>query len=91
VLALDGGVADLERMLRRVIGEQIELVIASDKPLGAVRADPGQVGQIIMNLALNASDAMLQGGTVTIETRNVDVPETPGRENFSPVAMSCWK
>jgi two-component system cell cycle sensor histidine kinase/response regulator CckA len=76
VLALNEGVADLERMLRRLIGEHIELVIASDKPLGTVRAYPGQVGQIIMNLALNARDAMYHGGTLTIETRNVDVQET---------------
>jgi len=74
VLALDSVVGDLEKMLRRLIGEHIELVIASDKSLGAVRADPGQVGQIIMNLALNARDAMVQGGRIVIETRNVDVP-----------------
>src|SRR5207249_4830192 len=68
-------VADMEPMLRRVIGENIELVIASDEALGPVRADPGQVGQIIMNLALNARDAMLHGGTLTMETRNADLDE----------------
>ncbi|PYV38761.1 MAG: histidine kinase [Acidobacteria bacterium] len=84
VLAFNVVVADLERMLRRLIGEHIELVIASDKPLGAVRADPGQVGQIIMNLALNARDAMFHGGTLTIETRNVDVRENSAGEDLEP-------
>jgi len=65
----------MEPMLRRVIGEHIELVVASDETLGPVRADPGQVGQIIMNLALNARDAMLHGGTLTMETRNADLDE----------------
>lgn len=84
VLALNVVLADLERMLRRLIGEHIELVIASDKPLGAVRADPGQVGQIIMNLALNARDAMFHGGTLIIETRNVDVQENSAGEDLEP-------
>ena len=75
VLALDAVAADLERMLRRLIGEHIELGIVSDKPLGTVRADAGQVGQIIMNLALNARDAMFHGGTLTIETRNIDLQD----------------
>ncbi len=72
VLTLNAIVRDLERMLRRLIGENIELVIASDEIQGPVRADPGQIAQVIMNLALNARDAMLHGGTLTIETRNAD-------------------
>ena len=73
VLNLQTLVADLERMLRRLIGEHIELVIVSDENLGKVRADPGQVGQVIMNLVLNSRDAMPHGGTLTLETRNVDL------------------
>jgi len=75
VLTLNSIVADLERMLRRLIGEQIELSIASDEPLGPVRADPGQISQVVMNLTLNARDAMLGGGMLTIETRNADLDE----------------
>ena len=85
VLALNAVATDLERMLRRLIGEHIELVIASDKPLGVVRADAGQVGQVIMNLALNARDAMFHGGTLTIDTRNVEVEDAPaGGEGLPP-------
>jgi two-component system, cell cycle sensor histidine kinase and response regulator CckA len=75
VLTLNSVVADLERMLRRLIGEHIELFIASDEPLEPVLADPGQISQVIMNLALNARDAMLGGGTLSIETRNADLDE----------------
>jgi two-component system CheB/CheR fusion protein len=75
VLTLNSIVSDLERMLRRLIGEHIELVIVSDEMPGPVRADPGQIAQVIMNLALNARDAMLQGGTLTMETRNADLDE----------------
>jgi two-component system CheB/CheR fusion protein len=75
VLTLNSIVADLERMLRRLIGEHIDLVIASDEMPGPVRADPGQVAQVIMNLALNSRDAMIHGGTLTIETRNTDLDE----------------
>jgi two-component system CheB/CheR fusion protein len=75
VLTLNSIVSDLERMLRRLIGEHIELVIVSDEILGPVRADPGQIAQVIMNLTLNARDAMLHGGTLTIETRNADLDE----------------
>jgi signal transduction histidine kinase/CheY-like chemotaxis protein len=85
VLTLNSVVDDLERMLRRLIGEHIELVIASDKALGSVRADPGQIAQVIMNLTLNARDAMLHGGRLTIETRNVDLDELSAvQEGLAP-------
>ncbi len=85
VLTLDSIVGDLDRMLRRLIGAHIELVIASDEALGSVRADPGQIAQVIMNLSLNSRDAMLHGGTLTIETRNVDFDEiSAAQEDIEP-------
>ncbi len=85
VLLLNSIVADMERMLRRLIGEHIELSIGSDEPLESVLADPGQISQVIMNLALNARDAMLIGGKLTIETRNADLDETAAAEqNIEP-------
>ena len=85
VLTLNSVVADLERMLRRLIGEHIELVIASDEPMEHVLADPGQLSQVIMNLALNARDAMIAGGTLTIETRNVDLDvPSAARQGIAP-------
>jgi two-component system cell cycle sensor histidine kinase/response regulator CckA len=72
VLNLNRVAADLEKMLRRLIGEHIDLSIVAGPDLGTVRADPGQLNQIIMNLALNARDAMPKGGRLTLETANVD-------------------
>jgi two-component system, cell cycle sensor histidine kinase and response regulator CckA len=62
-------VADAERMLRRLIGEDVGLATTLQSHLSPVRADPGQIDQVILNLVLNARDAMPQGGTVMIETR----------------------
>ncbi len=76
--------ADLERMLRRLIGEHIELVIDLDGPPGFIQADPGQIVQVIMNLVLNARDAMSHGGTLTIETKTVDVREGAPVEDLKP-------
>jgi PAS domain S-box-containing protein len=68
-------VSELEGMLARVLGEHVELVTALDPDLEPTRADPGQIGQVVMNLAINARDAMPQGGVLTIATANVELDE----------------
>ena len=74
---------DLDKMLRRVIGEDIELVTLLSKDLGNVKTDPGQIEQVIMNLAVNARDAMPSGGKLTIETANVELEETYARAHIA--------
>jgi len=71
-LDLNALVGNLEKMLHRLIGEDIELRTKPGAPLGAVRADPGQLEQAIVNLVVNARDAMPQGGRLTIETADVE-------------------
>ena len=75
---------DLEKMLRRIIGEDVDLVTAWAEDLGRVKTDPGQIEQVIMNLAVNARDAMPEGGKLTIETANVELDESYAR-NHVPV------
>ena len=64
-------VDNLEKMLGRILGEDIDLVVRSASDLGQVKVDPGQIEQVIMNLAVNSRDAMPDGGTLTIETATV--------------------
>jgi PAS domain S-box-containing protein len=71
IVDLNSVVTENVKMLTRVIGEDIDLVMVPGPDIGAVKADPGQIEQVIMNLAVNARDAMPQGGRLTIETANV--------------------
>jgi two-component system cell cycle sensor histidine kinase/response regulator CckA len=73
VLDLNAVVSEAEAMLARVIGENVEIVTVLAPDLGRVRADPGQIQQVIFNFAVNARDAMPGGGRLTLRTRNVDL------------------
>ncbi len=75
-LDLNATVDRIATLLNRLIGEDIELVSVLGRDLGTVKADPSQVQQVLMNLALNARDAMLHGGKITISTANVEVDES---------------
>jgi CheY-like chemotaxis protein len=77
VLDLNNAVSETAGMLERLLGEDIELVTSLDSELGAVVIDPAGLQQIILNLAVNARDAMPEGGKLTIETRSVVLDETP--------------
>jgi PAS domain S-box-containing protein len=86
VLDLNFMVKDMEKMLRRLLGEDVELATMLDPDLGEVRADPTQVEQIIMNLAINARDAMPAGGKLTIETANVTLDEEYAQSHVGAAA-----
>jgi PAS domain S-box-containing protein len=73
VIDLSAVVADMQRMLRRLLGEDIELSLLTSRATANVLADPNQIGQLIMNLAVNARDAMAAGGKVTIETADIEL------------------
>ncbi len=89
VLDLNDLVRDTEKLLRRLLGEDVDLITALDQQLGSVRADPGQIEQVLMNLAVNARDAMPAGGKLTIETSNVELDHSYIREH-AVVKPGCY-
>ena len=74
-------VRNVDKMLRRLIGEDIEVLTVLAPNLGTVKVDPGQVDQILMNLVVNARDAMPGGGKLTIQTENVELDENYVRKH----------
>jgi nitrogen-specific signal transduction histidine kinase len=83
VLDLNDLLKNLDKMLRRVIGEDIELFTLLAEDLGRVNTDPGQTEQVVMNLSVNARDAMPEGGKLTIETANVDLDDAYARNHVA--------
>ena len=81
VLNLNDVITNTDKMLRRLIGEDIELVTLLGADLDSVKADPGQIEQIIVNLAVNARDAMPQGGRLIIETTNIELDDEFSRKH----------
>jgi PAS domain S-box-containing protein len=88
VLDLNEAVTETQKMLARVIGEDIELISHLDSALHCVKVDPGQVEQVLMNLAVNARDAMPHGGTLTMTTSNVEVDAALART--LELASGCY-
>jgi PAS domain S-box-containing protein len=86
ILQLNDVVNSMEKMLRRLIGEDVQLVTRFDPVLGHVKADPGQIEQVIMNLAVNARDAMPRGGKLTISTENVTIDQ---KTNYRNRSLEC--
>ena len=81
VIDLNNIMLNLDTMLRRLIGDDVAIVTVPGHDLGAVKADPGQIEQVIMNLAVNARDAMPSGGTLTLETENAELDDAYAREH----------
>ena len=84
VVSLNQIVTDMQKMLQRLIGEDIDFSIDLAADLGSVLADPGQIEQVIMNLAANARDAMPRGGKLIIATRNVELNDRSKLRDLMP-------
>jgi hypothetical protein len=91
VINLESVVSGVEKMLRRLIGENVDLVVRTTGTIGTIKADPGQIEQILLNLAVNARDAMefRNGGRLTFELQNVDLDEEFVRENVGAISGAC--
>ena len=85
VLDLNDVLKDLDKMLRRLIDENIEMTIVPGKQIGRIKADSGYVGQVLMNLVVNARDAMPNGGKLTIATNNVTLDENYARAHAGAI------
>src|SRR5205085_9047249 len=84
-ISINTVISGLEKMLRHLIGEDIELVISTGDPLHLVNADPGQLEQVVINLAVNARDAMPNGGKLRITTLNAHLPpDSRGKQAETP-------
>ncbi len=90
VMDLKTVVEGMTGLLRRLLGEDVDLVLRSEPGLGRVKSDPGQIEQAIANLAVNARDAMPRGGQLTIETRNVTLGEADARQFLEPVPPGSY-
>jgi two-component system, cell cycle sensor histidine kinase and response regulator CckA len=90
VLDLNVVVSEAEKMLARLIGEHVELATSLAPDLGCVEVDPSQIEQVIMNLAVNARDAMPEGGLLAIETSNVELTEEDSARHGHPVTPGSY-
>ena len=90
---LNSIVLNLDKLLRRLMDENIEMTTAYSEDVGKVKADPAQIEQVIMNLVVNARDAMPQGGRIVLETSNVELDSAYADDHVSvkPGATSCWR
>jgi two-component system, cell cycle sensor histidine kinase and response regulator CckA len=90
ILSLNAVVSDMEKMLHRLIGEDIELAIQLEPQLGSTRADQGQIEQVIMNLVVNARDAMPDGGKLAIQTWNFEIDQKFAERYAYPVVTGSY-
>ena len=91
VLNINQTVGNLDKMLRRLIKENIQFSLFSDPQLDRVKADPGQIEQIVLNLVVNARDAMPSGGTCAFRPRMLTKPSPQAGVEPRPATSSCWR